>query len=91
MKRGRLYLPTDSCVPMRIREKCFAEFNALLVFSFVPVVSDVKIPQIFSRFTCNCLRWLTTVLVVCEYVSFAKSRQEKGCSSQAEKYTDKRF
>ena len=49
MKRGRLYLPTDSCVPMRIREKCFAEFNALLVFSFVPVVSDVKVPQIFFQ------------------------------------------
>ena len=27
---------------------------------------------------------LNTVLAVCEYVSFAKSWQEKGCSSQAE-------
>ena len=30
------------------------------------------------------LRWLNTVLAVCEYMSFAKSWQEKGCSSQAE-------
>ena len=30
------------------------------------------------------LRWLNTVLSVCEYTSFAKSWQEKGCISQAE-------
>ena len=30
------------------------------------------------------LRWLNTVLAVCEYMSFAKSWQEEGCSSQAE-------
>ena len=30
------------------------------------------------------LRWLNTVLAVCEYLSFAKSWQEKGCSSQPE-------
>ena len=30
------------------------------------------------------LRWLNTVLAVCEHMSFAKSRQEKGFSSQAE-------
>ena len=30
------------------------------------------------------LRWLNTVLAFCEYMSFAKSWQEKGCSSQAE-------
>ena len=30
------------------------------------------------------LRWLNTVLAVCKYMSFAKSWQEKGCSSQAE-------
>ena len=63
----------DSCVLMRIREKCFVAFNALLVCSFVLVVSDVKVPQIFFRFTCNCLRWLNTVLEVCEHMSFAKS------------------
>ena len=35
---------------------------------------------------CKCipLRWLNTVLALCEYMSFAKSWQEKGCSSQAE-------
>ena len=32
----------------------------------------------------NFLRWLNTVLAVCEYMSFGKSWQEKGCSSQAE-------
>ena len=32
------------------------------------------------RFTSN----RNTVLAVCEYMSFAKSWQEKGCSSQAE-------
>ena len=37
------------------------------------------------------LRWLNTDLTVCEYMSFAKSWQEKGCTSQAEKYTDERF
>ena len=30
--------------------------------------------------------WLNTVLAVCEYLSFAKSWQEKGCSSQAENW-----
>ena len=30
------------------------------------------------------LTWLNTVLAVCEYMSFAKSSQEEGCSSQAE-------
>ena len=32
----------------------------------------------------GALRWLNTVLAVSEYTSFAKSWQEKGCSSQAE-------
>ena len=32
----------------------------------------------------NPLRWLNTVLAVSEYMSLAKSWQEKGCSSQAE-------
>ena len=30
------------------------------------------------------LKWLNTVLAVCEYMSFAKSWQEERCSSQAE-------
>ena len=33
---------------------------------------------------CTSLRWLNTFLAVSEYMSFAKSWQEKGCSSQAE-------
>ena len=42
------------------------------------------------------LRWLNTVLAVCEYTSFAKSWQEKGYNSQAEtwqvkKYTDVKY
>ena len=32
------------------------------------------------------LRWLNTVLAVCVYMSFAKSWQQKGCSSQAESW-----
>ena len=42
----------------------------------------------FCRSRCRrrrrCLRWLNTVLAVYEYVSFAKSWQEKGCRLQAE-------
>ena len=35
--------------------------------------------------TSSCpLWWLNTVLAVCDYTPFAKSRQEKGGSSQAE-------
>ena len=37
------------------------------------------------------LRWLNTVLAVCEYMSFAKSWQEKGCSSQAETWRVKKI
>ena len=33
---------------------------------------------------CVNFRWLNTVLAACEYMSLAKSWQEKGCSSQAE-------
>jgi len=33
---------------------------------------------------CNIIRWLNTVLAVCDYVPFAKSWQEKGCCSQAQ-------
>ena len=38
----------------------------------------------FSYQRLKHLRWLNTVLTVCEYMSFAKSWQEKGGSSQAE-------
>ena len=45
--------------------------------------------RVLMRMTGKCyelnqLRWLNTVLAVCEYMSFAKSWQEKGCSSDAE-------
>ena len=35
------------------------------------------------------VRWLNTVLAVCESMSFAKSWQEKGCSSQSETWQAK--
>ena len=37
-----------------------------------------------GRWETKHLRWLNTVLAVCECMSFAKLWQEKGCSSQAE-------
>ena len=41
--------------------------------------------SVLQRRACQAfLRWLNTVLTVCEYMSFAKLWQEKGCSSQAE-------
>ena len=43
-----------------------------------------KWPVTLTNQVNTALRWLNTVLAVCEYTSFAKSRQEKGCSSQAE-------
>ena len=39
-------------------------------------------PPLIQHFV--LLRWLNTVLAVCDYMSFAKSWQEKGCCSQAE-------
>ena len=38
----------------------------------------------FEKFELVCLRWLNTVLEVCDCMSFAKSWQEKGCCLQAE-------
>ena len=37
-----------------------------------------------NRFNFPTLRWLNTVLAVCDYMSFAKSWKEKGCCLQAE-------
>ena len=39
---------------------------------------------VFWDISFECLRWVNTLLAVCEYRSFAKLWQEKGCSSQAE-------
>ena len=49
--------------------------------------TDLNFAFCFSfshHFEKRIIRWLNTVLAVCEYMSFAKSWQEKGCSSQAE-------
>ena len=43
-----------------------------------------KWPVTLTNQVNTALRWLNTVLAVCEYTSFAKSGQEKGCNSQAE-------
>ena len=78
--------------------------STIEVFSRVLTMSEVDFWCIHAsgkqtRKMDTALRWLNTVLAVCEYMSFAKSWQEKGCSSHAEtcekytseKYTDKRF
>jgi len=60
-----------------------------LKFHFAVAISTehwVPTPSVFCHFPESFLnlRWLNTVLAVCEYILFAKSWQEKGCSSQAE-------
>ena len=49
-----------------------------LLFSYAICKSLLVASRIYN------LRWLNTILAVCEYMSFATSWQEKGCSSQAE-------
>ena len=50
----------------------------------VRVIETVAAKTILNYFNCvsnlrrTNLRWLNTVLAVCEYMSFAKSWQEKG-------------
>ena len=44
----------------------------------------IRCPVRWRLMTSALLRWLNTVLAVCEYMSFAKSWQEKGCSSHTE-------
>ena len=51
-------------------------------FFFAVIFIMVSCHVLLSYFL--CLRWLNTVLTVCEYKPFAKSWQEKGFSSQAE-------
>ena len=65
----------------------------LQLFSFCDILTDFSsllLPRIVGfngvglyRFEV-WLRWLNTVLAVCDYMSFAKSWQEKVCCSQAE-------
>ena len=46
---------------------------------FCSICSSLMSPScMFSMFV-SLLRWLNTVLAVCEYTSFAKSWQENGC------------
>ena len=56
---------------------------------FIDTTQKFLACHMLMKMTGNCyeldqLRWLNTVLAVCEYMSFAKSWQEKGCNSQAE-------
>ena len=46
------------------------------------VVTESQSMRLYREY--SPLRWLNTVLAVSEYMSFAKSRQEKGFSLQAE-------
>ena len=51
----------------------------VLLYSFAVFVLPLCPPPVcFSMFV-SLLRWLNTVLAVCEYTSFAKSWQENGC------------
>ena len=61
------------------------------LFAPIPISGNFNLSSILSyEFTAvfclvaQRLRWLNIVLAVCDYMSFAKSWQEKGCSSQAE-------
>ena len=54
---------------------------AVSIFAEWQRLREVQVPLLDCG---GLLRWLNTVLAVCEYMSFAKSWQEKGCSSQAE-------
>ena len=58
----------------------------LLIFFFLVESSYLNQRCETVRFLASCLRlrWLNTVLAGREYMSFAKSWQRKGCSSQAE-------
>ena len=47
--------------------------------SLIPIM-----PRWYRDTSLCLLRWLNTVLEVFDYMSFAKSGQEKGCCSQAE-------
>ena len=60
-------------------------FRLFLLIHLGPVVRVFKY-LFFKRinFSLLLLRWLNSVLAVCEYMSFAKSWHEEGCSSQAE-------
>ena len=64
----------NACVGGKGKEegKWFSRFQSLSIPSNLQTAWKQK------------LRWMNTVLAVCDYMSFAKSWQEKGCCSQAE-------
>ena len=58
---------------LRKRTLARASFPSTYILPVVPCAAVLSV-----------LRWLNTVLAVCKYMSFAKSWQEKGYSSQVE-------
>ena len=65
--------------------KPFVQLKNKESFPYVSSSVLVKVSsEVRRKLTQSHLRWLNTVLAVCEYMSFAKSWQDKGCSSQAE-------
>ena len=62
---------------LKVKVQCKKKNNRREVPSYIALLSRA---ELFKA----GLRWLITVLAVCEYMSFVKSWQEKGCSSQAE-------
>ena len=59
--------------------------RVLLPTGYLHCNSTFRGSLVLNAFFCVLnLKCLNTVLAIHEYVSFAKSRQEKGCSSQAE-------
>ena len=69
----------------RVWARCYFPFPVVILSRFVHITyyrilgSETKGPH-----HTHSLTWLNTVLVVCDYMSFAKSWQEKGFWSQAE-------
>ena len=65
------------------------DYNPLVLWKFYKFCSEIKpsmwdVKKQSDSSLLFFIRWLNTVLAVCEYISFAKSWQKKGCSSQAE-------
>ena len=62
--------------------------RVLLPTGYLHCNSTFRGSLVLNAFFCVLnLKCLNTVLAIHEYVSFAKSRQEKGCSSQAETHS----
>ena len=81
IKVAVIFLPFDKHGHFDAGLNLFRLFCAdawIWLFKLCPVLVHPRRPR------SSQLRRLNTVLVVCEYMSFAKSWQGKGCSSQAE-------